>query len=782
VSITVVGSNTHWVQGTTTAAFFSIPVAITVNRVTIHSPTNAVLDLSIPSNATVGPNGFSMATGGEAVSSSFNVYAATPTLTVSPNTGMPGQNVTVTFTGQFTHFNCDPTLGQVTQPTINGNGVSFAANPNNPNTPLTCSSPELATATLVISPTAAASTHTITLTTGNEIVTTTFSVVTTPAALLSITPYHSPSPVTGLAVHIVGQYTHFQQGVTTLSFGPGITVEAGSLTVTDTTHLSALIDISAAAAYGWRNAFVNTSGEQLTAGFLVDAPGSPTITDVTPDSGDQGQSGFAVTVTGANTHWVQGSTEFIMGAGITVVNTSVTDSTHASLTLAISFTAPVGPNSGTAITKDQNGNIIEVATGQGFTVTTGAASASAKVSPSVAAQSQTLTLSLVGTGTHWLQGGTTAIFDSGIAVDLVTITDQTHATLQVTVLSTATLGFHTLTIFTGGEVVSVPQAIDVEAATPTLLSTTPNSAQQGATLNVQVLAQFTHFGPTTTANFGNGIIVNSFTAQDSVTGLANITVNPLAYPEVAPGCNGVQITTGTEQESLPDQFCIQTGPAAILSVSPGFTTQGNTLTVNVVGQNTHFRNGLTTAAFSSGVTAGTVNVTDTTHASFSISVATNAATGFYPLTMTTQGENATLAQAFQVNPGSGSPTLSGVAPFQGQQGLSLPHTRVYGQFTHWTQAPPTVTFGQGIMVSNLSVQDDQTLYVDLAIDPLAQIGVRTVTVTTPLSGGSEIVSGSLFTVLAGPAPAATRDSKSPCRLTASRRTGSKASPSSTWAG
>src|SRR5262249_59545681 len=111
-------------------------------------------------------------------------------------------------------------------------------------------------------------------------------------------------------------------------------------------------------------------------------------------------------------------------------------------------------------------------------------------------------------------------------------------------------GFHTLTVATDGEVATLPQAVDVETSAPMLLSTTPNEAQQGATLNVQVLGQFSHFDKTTTVDFGTGIIFHSFTAQDSVTGVANITVDPLAY--VSPyfdrpyDCHTATVTTGTE--------------------------------------------------------------------------------------------------------------------------------------------------------------------------------------------------------------------------------------------
>jgi hypothetical protein len=56
-------------------------------------------------------------------------------------------------------------------------------------------------------------------------------------------------------------------------------------------------------------------------------------------------------------------------------------------------------------------------------------------------QLQTATLNLVGQGTHWLQGETTVSFGSGVAVDQLTVTSPTTATVEITVLSGTPLGF-----------------------------------------------------------------------------------------------------------------------------------------------------------------------------------------------------------------------------------------------------------------------------------------------------------------------------------------------------
>ncbi len=84
-----------------------------------------------------------MATGGQIVSSSINVYANTPTLTMSPANGLLAptgapNSFSVSFTGQFTHWN-----GK-TLPVIAGEGVTL--------TNFTVNSPVSATGTITIIP------------------------------------------------------------------------------------------------------------------------------------------------------------------------------------------------------------------------------------------------------------------------------------------------------------------------------------------------------------------------------------------------------------------------------------------------------------------------------------------------------------------------------------------------------------------------------------------------------------------------------------------------------
>jgi hypothetical protein len=800
MTLTLTALNTNWVQGTTNAAFYPIPVGgIQVNEVTIADATDASLAVSVQTNTPAGTYGFYVATGGQVVSSAIGVCAATPTLSVSPANGLAPTGATinsysVSFTGQFTHFSQTATL-----PVVGGEGVML--------TNFTVNGPFSATGTLSIDSTAVLGPRLITFTTGGEIVTTYFNVTAIPVGIVYLSPNNAPQSET-LDVEIVGLNTHFTAGTTQVLFGPLITVN--SVTVNNPTDLVANISTSntvsgslTATPPGWQTVYVNTGSEQVLGGFLVDAPASPRILSVAPSSGAQGAT-EDVTIVGSLTHWVNGQTNPILGAGVTITKFNVTSPTTATATISVSPTAPVGGNSVIFITGT------EVDSGAGFNVTPSAAEivsvtpaatcnanggfnsleycgvSNGAGTPYVISQLQTASLNIVGVGTHWLQGETTLSFGPGVVVDQLTINSTTTATVQITVLSSSPVGYAALTSFTDGETVTLQQAIDIEQGFPTLLAITPTGAEQGATLNLQVLGRFTNWQQgATTAAFNQDIAVNSVTVIDSDNLIANITVSPLAYVDYSVPCGHViTITTGTVQETgTAGIFCVAQGAAQLTGVTPNSGEQGSTESVTVTGSATHFVNGETTAYFGPGINVGTVTVTSPTSANISIAVTTAAPTGFTNVTLTTLGEVATQQFAFTVSPGVA--TLNEAIPNQAEQGAPLSGqpplvVRLIGQYSHFN-AQSTATFGTGITVQSVAYVSPTEVDATIVIDPISYTGTRLVTVTSPgvpcsvqpntvthkgvhalavyegctpgskTGTGSEIVTDNAFTIVPGPA-------------------------------
>ena len=790
VTLNVTGLNTDWIQGTTMSAFYPAGVPIpSVDEVIINSATSAQLAVAVPTSTPPGNYTFWMATGGQIVNATISVYANTPTLTMNPSNGLVPMSgttsFTVNFTGQFTHWTQGTTL-----PVIAGQGVTLSN--------FTVNSPVSATGTITIAAGAATGLRLVTFTTGGEIDTTYFNVTSTPVGIYLVNPYHAPQNTT-LNVGITGLNTHFVQGTTQVIFGgPQITVN--TVTVTSPTQLTANIStsylynsVTTASPPGWQTVYVNTGAEQVTGGFAVDAPATPTILSVTPNSAAQGST-VNVTITGSLTNWVQGTSNLILGAGVTVSNLAITSPTTATATIAVLPTAPIGGNSVIMVTGS------EYDSGQGFSVTPSAAYIS-NVAPNVScvgnfiaycgsggggsvpvvAQLQTVTLNVTGVGTHWLQGDTTITFGPGVVTDTLTVNSPTSATAQITVLSSAPVGFATATANTDGEVASMQQAIDIEEGSPTLLAISPQGAQQGATLNLNVLGRFTNWQQgVTVANFNQDITVNSVTIVDSETAVLNITVSPLAYVDTGSPCGHVlTITTGSEQVStapILDNFCVAQGAEEITGVNPAVGIQGSTESVTITGSATNFINGVSQVSFGdSNIQVGTVSVTSPTSITVPIAITTQSATGYKTVTVTTYGQVATQQFAFQVSPGVAQ--LVEAIPNQAEQGVQNLNVQLVGQYSHFS-ASSTATFGAGITVNSITYTSPTQIVANISIDPLSYTGSRNVTVTTPnvpcsdqppvgttftnlqYAGctpgnpngtGSEIVNQYVFSIIPGPA-------------------------------
>ena len=784
------GTGTHWIPGITTA---SMGQAV-ITRITVAQPNLAYVDVTIPQAAALGSTSLTMSTGGEVASYAFNpgiggspitLTGCPPSLSLSPSSGMVGTTVQVGFQADCVSFSGS------TFATIDGEGVNLAA----VNFPVGRST---GTANFVISPTAPAApgypnqcpNRTVTLTvpgTPAQVLTAQFCVTSTPAVLTGISPWHA-SPGTSASVTITGQFTHFTTSglnPTTVGFGPNVAVTRGPYNVS-ATQLTVDVTIGASAATGWRQAFVNTDSEQLQIGFYLDPPTPvglpimPFVSSISPPSLAQGQGPVTVTITGSNTNFTA-STIPILGQGVNVQSGTwqLLDSEHGTAVVTVDPRAPVGGRSVEILTPlggtpPATQEVLAPPTATLFTVTPGIASISSVASTPATQgsrlsvnQGQIATFSIVGANSHFLDGETVVNFGSGITVSSLTVVDATHLTGQIAVSYSSATGLRGITVTTDGEVApSSSDAVLVNITQPSGMTITPTTGLQGTEISVQVQGIGTNWiNGVTAASFGNnnGLTVKSFVVNNATQqGVIDLLIDGTTYitlPYIYPGPLPYSLTVTTqvgqniETESLPYVFSVGPGAAIVTSLAPSGGRQGSTVSVSIVGQNTNFRNGVTQALMTSGscppywvnlvdVNVANVAVTDARHATLAVAVSSNAPTGLRTLCVSTLGENAAYANAFTVLPGT--PTLNGVSPVNGQQGQTLT-LNIIGQFTHWGPST-TATFGPGVsLVGSLQVVDAQTLSAQVAIDPLAFVGPRTVTITT----GTEVVSGNYFQVVPG---------------------------------
>jgi hypothetical protein len=157
------------------------------------------------------------------------------------------------------------------------------------------------------------------------------------------------------AVTVTGTASDALSGISTVTCnGVAVTLQNGSFSCPLTLNIGAnTITVQAADIAG------NTTVQTETITFT---PLPPTVL-LSPSTGQQGQQGLSVAITGQNTHFVQGTTTAVFGTGITVVSLTVSSATSATVVLNIDPAAPAGASNVTVTTGS------EVATlTNGFTI------------------------------------------------------------------------------------------------------------------------------------------------------------------------------------------------------------------------------------------------------------------------------------------------------------------------------------------------------------------------------------------------------------------------------
>ena len=341
ITLNIAAANTNFVQGSTTADFGP---GIVVTSLTVNSPTTATARITINTSAALGSHVVSLSTSGltASLASGFLVQPPPAILSLTPPNGQQGASIPVTIVGQLTSF------AQGTTSVTFGAGIQVGS--------VTVNNPLSATAAISIDPTTAAGPRTVTVTTGTEVVTSTFTVSAGNAVISSVAPSAGQAGQR-LTVNVTSQNTHFAQGVTSANFGAGITVN--SVAVSTATSAAADITIASTAAIGSRAVTLTTGSEvaTLASGFNVGL-GSPTVTKVTPATGLQGQT-LSVAVTGVFTNFVQGTTTADFGAGVTTNSVTVSSATSASASITISPTASAGLRKVTLTTGTEIASLVD---------------------------------------------------------------------------------------------------------------------------------------------------------------------------------------------------------------------------------------------------------------------------------------------------------------------------------------------------------------------------------------------------------------------------------------
>ncbi len=150
----------------------------------------------------------------------------------------------------------------------------------------------------------------------------------------------------------------------------------------------------------------------------------------------------------------------------------------------------------------------------------------------------------------------------GIAGDFgpVTVSSSTTAMAQITILTSALPGPRTVSVETGTEQASLTDRFEV-VGLPSLISLSPNSAEQGQTVTVLMSGSYSNLVEgTTQANFGPGTSVGGGPAGGfgpvTVISPISATAQVMIDGSAILGSRTVVAQTGVEQASIPDGFSI----------------------------------------------------------------------------------------------------------------------------------------------------------------------------------------------------------------------------------
>jgi len=256
---------------------------------------------------------------------------------------------------------------------------------------------------------------------------------TTPT-VTRVTPNFGHQGDNNLSLTIDGSY--FQSGATVIFSGTGINVLTVPAIFNGATQLVVSVNIDASAPTGLRNVSVTNPGGLAGTGnnlFEVLAAGgqpSPTITQVVPNSANQGDSNKLITIQGQN--FVSGITITFSNPAITKVSSQFINSNQLQVTINVAANASTG--AGTVRVTNPDTKWAE----SPFTVNS--------VKPNIASinpnfGNRNTTIWVTASGSDFLSGISASTSGSPLSISQVTWVSATQVNVQVTI------GFSLTTVY-----------------------------------------------------------------------------------------------------------------------------------------------------------------------------------------------------------------------------------------------------------------------------------------------------------------------------------------------
>jgi PKD repeat protein len=572
--------------GTTNTIAFVVPASISVSTPTVY-------EVSISGQTTTG-TAFQSSN-----SSNLTVDPPSSITSISPNTGLQGQTISVTINGKYTNF-----VSGVTQANF-GPNISVGGAAPGTNGLVGVVSATKATANIVIGNTAAVGSYNVTVVTGAQTATLANGFAVNEASVKlgsATTPTTAQAAVTTASVTGSGfpSGTIWAANVTVTltpkSGGSALTTTASSVTpgTGSTSTVSFLVpasisvltptvyEVSISGATTAGTPFQSSNSSNLT----VDP--TSTITSVSPNTGLQGQT-LTVTINGKYTNFVSGVSQATFGSDISVDGAAagaagpvtVVSATKATANISISDTATLGPNNVTVVTGGETDSITN-----GFTVNE--ASVVLGSATPTSAEPGLTTVSVTGSG---FPSGT--ISPASVTVTLTpksggtavtttatTVTPGTGSTYTIAFVVPASISVSTPTVYqvaisgadTVGTLFQSSNSSNLTVDPPSFISSvSPKTGLQGQTLTITITGKYSNFvSGVSQATFGADISVGGAAAGAAgpvtVVSATKATASIFISNSAALGDRNVTVVTGAETDSITNGFVVDvdsTPPVAV---------------------------------------------------------------------------------------------------------------------------------------------------------------------------------------------------------------------------
>ena len=417
--------------------------------------------------------------------------------------------------------------------------------------------------------------------------------------------------------------------ISEVRFGSGIAVN--TIDILNPSQISVNITIVTGAETGKRDISVTAPGGSFTLpGAFTVKQALPSLTSVSPDQGKQGAE-LNVTLTGQN---LAETSEIRFGAGIVVNSFSVLSANQIKASLSIAAEAEIGERD--ILIATPGGSFILP---NSFTVKQALPTITA-ISPDQGNKEASLTVTIEGAN---LIGTVEVSLGAGITVNSFTVLSSKQLTASITISGSAELGTRDISVTTPGGGFILPNSFVVKQALPVIISLSPESGSQGATLNLTITGA--NFTGASQLQLGPGIAVNNIDVLSPDQLTAKITI----MTSTVTGARDITLTTPGGSVTLHDCFSVKQGPPVISSISPEQGSQGANLTLIISGSNL---NDAAAISLGTGITVQSFTNLSPTQLSVKVVIDEEAAPGLRDVTVTTPGGSSTLGNCFSIKESS----------------------------------------------------------------------------------------------------------------------------------